>query len=96
MEFQLKRGEELLGVLRSCGSDFPWVVCSFEPTKSFAEVEPLFEVELRLLDADEMEAWESAYGRITSLGLRLIDEEGGEEVGEFLLHIRGNEAWVRY
>jgi hypothetical protein len=96
VEFQLKRGEELLGVLRPCGNDFPWVMCSFEPTESFAEVEPLFEEELRLLDAEEMEAWERAYGRVTSLGLRLIDEESGKQIGEFLLHIRGDEAWFRY
>ena len=96
MELHLKRRDELLGVLRSLDTDFPWVNCIFEPTTSFDEVRPLFDEELKLLDADQMEEWETAYERINALKLQLIATKDDKDVGEFLLHIRGKEAWFRY
>jgi len=96
MELHLKRGEELLGVLRSKDTDFPWVNCEFEPSASFAKVQPLFEEELTLLDADMMDEWQIAYDRISDLGLQLMDTKDEKDIGEFLLHIRGNEAWFRF
>ena len=95
MGFHLKRGEQLLGVLISKTTDFPWVSCDFNPTAAFEEVQPLFDEELKLLEADLMDAWQSAYDRINALGLRLIDTTDETDIGEFLLHIRGNEAWLR-
>ena len=95
MELHLKRGEELLGVLRSYDSDFPWVNCRFEPTSSFDAIRPLFDEELKLLDADQMDEWETVYARINSLGLKLIDTKDKKTIDEFLLHVRGNEAWFR-
>jgi hypothetical protein len=95
MELHLKLGEELLGVLRSTASDFPWVNCKFEPTASFVKVQPLFDEELTLLDADRMDEWQIAYDRISALGLQLMDTKDETDIGEFLLHIRGNEAWFR-
>jgi hypothetical protein len=56
----------------------------------------LFEEELKLLDADRMDEWETAYERITSLGLQLIDMKDKKSIDEFLLHVRGNEAWFRF
>jgi len=96
MELHLKRAEELLGVLRSYDTDFPWVNCKFEATPSFDDIRPLFEEELRLLDADQMDEWEPTYEQINSLSLQLIDIEDNKNIDEFLLHIRGNEAWVRF
>ena len=96
MEFYLKRGEELLGVLRATRTDFPWVICEFERTASYESVQPLFDEELSLLEADRMDAWESAYDRINALGLQLIDAKDEMHISEFLLHIRGDEAWFRY
>ena len=93
MELHLKRGVQLLGVLISKTTDLPWVNCEFNPTASFKEVQPLFDEEL---DADLMDAWQDAYDRIKTLGLRLIDTKDEKDIGEFLLHIRGNEAWFRY
>jgi hypothetical protein len=95
MELELKRGRELLGVFRSYDTDFPWVNCKFEPTSSFDEIRPLFEEELKLLDADRMDEWETAYERITSLGLQLIDMKDKKSIDEFVLHVRGNEACFR-
>jgi hypothetical protein len=96
VKLQLKRGDELLGILCSYGNDFPWIKCNFERAGSFGEVKSLFEEELRLLDADDMEAWEICYEQIYALGLRLVDEEDMKEIGEFLLHIRGDKAWFRF
>jgi hypothetical protein len=95
MELQLKRGGELLGSLRAYDIDSPWIICKFEPTESFQAVKPLFEEELKLLNTDDMEAWETAYARIGGLGLRLVDVEKREETSEFILHIEGDEAWFR-
>ena len=96
MELHLKRGEELLGVLRSRDSDFPWLICEFEAAENFSAVKSLFEEELRLLESDEMDQWQNAYERINALGLKLIDVEVNNEIDEFLLHIKDREAWVRY
>lgn len=96
MEFYLKRDEELLGVLRAKRTDFPWLICEFEGTAPFKSVQPLFDEELSLLETDRMDAWEFAYNRIKALGLRLIDAKDEMDIGEFLLHIRGDEAWFRY
>ena len=93
-EFQLWRGDELLGQLSSCTSDFPWVRCKFEPSASFAEQRALFDDELRLLNAEDMVAWEEVYEKIRALNLRLVSAQ--EDLGEFLLHIDGDEAWFRY
>lgn len=94
-EYQLRRGEDLLGRLNSYASDFPWVHCKFEPSASFAELRPLFDEELRLLDGEDIVAWEEAYEKIRALNLRLVAMNGGDEIGDFLLHIDGDEAWFR-
>jgi len=96
MELHLKRGEQLLGILRSYEIDFPWLNCKFQPTDDFLEIEPLFKEELKFLNADDMQAWETAYSRVEALGLRLVDIKDGKDIGEFLLHIEGDEAWCRY
>ena len=56
----------------------------------------MFEKELTLLEAGEMDQWESAYEQINALGHKLVDVQTNEVITEFLLHIRGSEAWVRY
>ena len=96
IELHLKRGEELLGVLHRYDSDMPWFKCRFEGAAAFSEVKQFFDEELELLDADEMDLWQIAYERINALSLRLIDIQTNEEITEFLLHVRGTEAWVRY
>jgi len=96
IELHLKRGEQLLGILNSYEIDFLWLNCKFQPTDAFREVAPLFEEELKFLNADDMEARETAYSQVESLGLRLVDITGGKNIDEFLLHIQGDEAWCRY
>ena len=92
-EFQLRRGDDLLGTLTSCTPDFPWIFCKFEPCDAFAEQRALFDDELRLLDQEDFVAWEQAYEKIRALNLRLVSAK--EDLSEFLLHIDGDEAWFR-
>jgi hypothetical protein len=92
---ELRRGGDLLGVLSYVGTDMPMFIYRFEPTLRFSEVQPLFDEELRLLNADEMDAWESAYDKINALGLTLEPTDGGPPIREFILHIEGREAWFR-
>ena len=92
----LKRGGTTLGTLRPYNTDFPWINCKFDPTQGFDEIKPLFEEELRLLDAEDFTAFEEAYEKIRALGLSLVPVDGGQIIKDFLLHISGDEAWFRY
>jgi hypothetical protein len=99
--FRLQRGETLLGLLYPRGREDPWVQCSFTPTPAFDGVRQLFAAELHLLryppghHADP-EVWERAYARVDALGLLIVPIDGGETIDDFLLHIDGPVAWLRY
>ena len=93
---ELRRGAALLGVLSYQNTDQPFFGYRFEPTALFSEVQPLFDEELRLLNAEEMDAWELAYNKIDALGLTLEPTDGGAAIREFILHIEGSEAWFRH
>lgn len=82
--------------LAAAGSDMFLIGARFTPAPAFAQVAPLFAAELDLLDRDEMEAWEQAYGRIAALALELRPLDGGAPIREFILHIDGGEAWFRH
>jgi hypothetical protein len=92
--WRLCRGEELLGEIHLQDGDFPWVHGIFRPRPAFAEVKPWFDEELELVESDRnMKAWDAVYDRITN-SLSLVAPDG--PVAEFLLHIRGDEAWFRW
>jgi hypothetical protein len=94
--WRLLRGEELLGEIVIEDGDFPWLSGRFRPQPAFAEVKPLFDEELGLVESgsdEDIEAWESVYERITG-SLSLVAPHG--LVPEFLLHIQGDEAWFRW
>lgn len=78
------------------GGDMFWSNYRFTPTPAFAKVAPLFADAIALLNRDEMEAFEAAYERIVDLGLELRPGDGGATIREFLLHIDGSEARLRY
>ena len=94
IEYELRREKDLLGRLSSCTPDFPWMYCKFEAAAAFAELKPLFDDELRLLNEEDMDAWEEAYEKIRALKLQLVS--GENEISEFLLHVDGDKAWFRY
>ena len=92
----LKAGAEILGILTFKEQDQPWVVCYFQAEPEFAKYESYFKEELRLLDLDDMTSWEQAYSAIDGLGLVLEPVNHEEEkITDFILHIRGDEAWFR-
>ncbi len=94
--WQLLRGDELLAELVVTGGDFPWLNAEVRPAAGFAEVRPLFDDELRLLEVldEDPEPWEAAYRRIRT-AVRLVAPDG-LPVPEFLLHIQGTDAWWRW
>lgn len=93
----LKNGDALIGSIDVTGTDQPWFTGHFSPEPGFAEFSDLFKAELALVEGnleDEIAQWEEIYGRITNR-LRLLKPDG-TEVPEYLLHIRGDDAWFRY
>lgn len=88
--------DRLIAKLVVTDSDFPWLYARLEPHDGWAEVQPLFAEELRLLDHidDETASWEASYDAVReAVVLRYPD---GEAVPEFLLHVDGQEAWWRW
>jgi hypothetical protein len=96
--YNLYRGSTLLGTVEPKDElhDFPWYGGAFEPSPAFARVEHLFREEQRLLEADDMEAWESVWLQIEEPGLRLVPTEGGAPISDLLIHISGAEVRWRY
>ncbi|MFN3648885.1 MAG: hypothetical protein ACK47B_04815 [Armatimonadota bacterium] len=94
--WELRRGEEALGVISLTSLDQPWLNGEFIPTASFEQVGLIFEEELRLLNEDQLEEWEKCYDRIDALGLSLHSLSSGRVVREFVLHIDGKDACFRY
>ena len=95
--WRLMQGETWLGTLTLERVNQPCFMTTFEPTDAFEATRPLFDEELRLAEAEDAD-WESvepAYERIRNLGLRLQPLHGGDDITDFLLHIRGHEAWFR-
>ena len=95
--WRLVRGETLVAEIHISDGDFPWLSGRFAPTDAFREVQALFEEELTLVDSEreaDTDAWESVYQQINDT-LRLIDPEG-TPAAEFLLHIKGEDAWFRW
>jgi hypothetical protein len=86
----------VLGRLDLEQAEIFWQEGRFIPTPAFLGVAPLFREELELLERDEMEAWEAAYERIAGLGLELRSIAGEPPIRDFILHIDGQLAGVRY
>ena len=87
--------DRLLGTLTLTATDMFWHDGTFDPTSAFEEVRPLFDRERELLEADRMEEWQVAWGKVAALGLRLVPTKGRSEITEFLLHVDGTRAWWR-
>jgi hypothetical protein len=92
----LMHGKELIAELVVTGGDFPWLNARVRAMPGFEEVRPLFVEELRALEhiEDDLGAWQAAYDNIRS-AVELVYPEG-HPVPEFLLHIRGDDAWWRW
>jgi hypothetical protein len=92
--FRLYRGTDLLGTVALIAElcDFPWYGGQFKAAPAFAVVETFFTEELRLLEADEMDAWGKIWAQIEEPGLKLVPANGSEAIVDFLIHIEGAEA----
>jgi len=95
--WELIKNSEVLGILTEKDINMPFVNCEFVAHPPFASYKAMFDKELRLLNSDQMDQWEKAYSDINELGLILEPNNSEAElITEFLLHIKGNEAWFRY
>jgi len=94
--WNLKVGDEILGVLTRGSLDTPFVFCEFVANSPFSKYQAMFAKELALLNSDQMAPWEQAYSEIDALGLVLEPNDATSElITEFILHIDGNKAWFR-
>ncbi len=94
----MKREGVLLGTLYPKDADMFWYIYKFEAAP--AEVRPLFDEELRILESKgefDVEAWEKLWRYIHSTDVRLAPAEGGDEILAFALHVyRDVKARLRY
>ncbi len=95
MRWNLLKDGVRLGSLSHTRSDQPFHYYYFEPTAAFAEVAPLFAMELRSLNSDDVDQWLLDYDRIEKLRLALVSPDGSARIDELVLHVSGNEAWFR-
>ena len=79
--------------------DFPWCGGVFCPSEHFAEVRPLFDEELRLLnDSTDDSQWgdfDAVWDQIRQPGLRIVREDGSLHTDDPLIHIDGSKTWWR-
>ena len=92
----LMRGRIRLGTLQVLEVDQPWFRCRFEPTAAFADVRELFAEQQRCLDVEDWDGLEAAMQAIQARQVRLDALDGDLELTEFLLHIDGEHADLRY
>jgi hypothetical protein len=74
------------------------VACwQFAPEPGFAELAPLFQREVELVDSAgdlDVDAWEAVQAEIRRT-VALVKPDG-QEAADFILHIRGSEASFRW
>lgn len=92
--FELFRGDERLGTIERVAGlcDYPWYGGVFTPAPAFAAYEPLFDQELKLIDAEDMDAWGAVWARIEGPGLRLTSIAGEQAAAGLQFHIENREA----
>ncbi|WP_037676636.1 hypothetical protein [Streptomyces griseus] len=93
--WRVSSGERQVGEILIDDADFPWLSGSFVPGPAYDTVEALFAREIALLEGDfeQVEEWEAAYYEIRR-HVSLSSPDG--PVPEFLLHIEGDRAWLRW
>jgi hypothetical protein len=92
----VRQGDTLLGSIEVTGGDLPWLAGTWSPEAAFAEVSPLFDRELALLERDgEADDWARVYSSIWDAGICLCTPDG-QVVPGFLLHIIEGNAVFRW
>ncbi len=98
-ELRTREGDELVGLLRFAETDFPWVICDFEPTAAFESYRPTFERLNALADEAETndnlwDEWDVLYQTITA-ELKLVALGNANPIDDFLLNIYDAQAHFR-
>lgn len=96
MGWTLMRGSAKLARLEVQGTDMPWFLCSFHAEPAYADVEPLFTEQERLMDAEDWDGAERLWAEMHSQMTLLADDPSETPISEFLLRIEGDEARLRY
>jgi hypothetical protein len=95
---RLFMNRQLLGTIRIQSVDQPWLIYAFDPTPLYDSVSHLFSRELEILSdrssPDRMQKWEQAYQKIKDLNIIIETDE--YEFSDYLIHINGNIARIRY
>jgi hypothetical protein len=87
-------GEDTVATITITDSDFPWLAGRLNAKSGFEKYRALFDDELAAL---EREDWDEADRRYNAIREQLeLTYPDGSPVPEFLLHIKGNEAWFRW
>ncbi|TWT81714.1 hypothetical protein CA13_31670 [Planctomycetes bacterium CA13] len=92
--WQLLRGDTVLGTIVQTDSDYPWRNGTFTPSPAFAEFAPLFAAAQSFTDRDEYDTPESdaAFNAIFDLGLSIRDVDGDELFGEVMLNLTDSDV----
>lgn len=95
--WQLRQDGEVVARIRVHGADQPWAVGQFAPEPGFAELAPLFQRAVELVDSDgdlDVDAWEAVQTQICQRVV--LAKPDGQRVADFILHLRGGEASFRW
>jgi hypothetical protein len=92
--WKLYDGEERIADLAPTGGNFPWLEGELRPEPGFERFRELFDEQQAATDAGDWDKADPLYYRIRDT-LTLVDPEG-TAMPEFLLQIKGSEAWWRW
>lgn len=94
--WQLRWGQDTVGVLTLEGVDMFWTDCRFEPSTAWPDLKPFIDASRAAWDGTDMDAAIAADEATYALGLELVPEGGGEIITSFLLRIDGDTARFRW
>jgi hypothetical protein len=83
-----------VATITTAQTDFPWLEAKFLEQPGFEGYRSLFDLKLAATEREDWAEAEKLYLAIRAK-LRLTDPVG-IDVPEFLLHVRGEEAWFRF
>ena len=92
--WQLLRGDVVLGNIVQTDTDFPWRNGTFTPAPAFAEFASLFAAAQAFTERDEFDSPESdsAFNAIFDLGLSIRDVDADELYDEVMLNLTDSDV----
>ena len=101
-DWELRKGNVLIGTLYCRKVDQPWFICDFVPTTEYEKYRPAFEDWGNIVNNPRPEQYKTDLDEfyettIGSLGLSIIPINAAQDINDFLLHIyESQEAWLKY